>query len=120
MTLRLSHIDRVELDTDVLEVLEDPQRQILAVIGQQHDLEVLEQFLQGFGSVLAHLNQLLDAMVWRVLIALVTAFVDRVHVAEDALEMDDDEQFILMRAAAFEAESLGTREKAGRDLGHRL
>ena len=81
---------------------------------------MFKQFLQGLGSVLPHLNQLLEAVIRRVLLPLVTAFVNRVHVAKYALEMHDHQQLVLVRAAPLEAESLGAREKAGRGLGQRL
>ena len=81
---------------------------------------MFEQFLQGLVSILPHLDQLLEAVVRRILLSLVAAFVNRVHVAKHALEMDDHQQLILVRAAPFEAKSLGAREKARRGLGQRL
>lgn len=74
-----------------MEVLEDPQRQMLTIIGHQRDLKVFCQLLQGLWSVLAHLNQLLDAVIRGVLLLFTATIVDRVHIAEDALEVDDDQ-----------------------------
>lgn len=120
MTLRLSHVHRVKLDISVLEVLEDPERQGLTVVCNDRNLEVLAQFLQGLGSVLTHRDQLVDAVVGCVHLPLVATSVNRMHVAEDTLKMNDDQQIILMRAAPFEAETLGTREKTRRGLSDRL